>query len=94
MVRQREFEDIIETYRTLFIGYTNREGDYHEFNIRDVEYPVEEYGNNAEDYFNAYVIDEDGQPEGICRTFRIDRIDFMEESELNDEDEDEDEDYN
>lgn len=72
-------------YNTLFMGYTNAEGDYHEMNITNIEYPSGQYGKG---YFEAFVIDEDGEDEGIERTFNISRMDFISPSDI-DDDEDE-----
>lgn len=83
----KDFISMISKYDTLYIGYTNRFGEYHEFNISDVVFPSEEYGS---DYFDAFCIDGDGEPEGIERTFKIDRIDFIKESDVK-EDNDESE---
>lgn len=70
---------MISNHRILYIGYTNRLGEYHEFNISDIVFPSEEYGS---DYIDAFCIDEDGEPEGIERTFKIERIDFIKESDV------------
>lgn len=73
------FERIISKYDTLFIGYTNREDEYHEFNISDISYPSSEYGS---EYFDAYCIDKDGEPEDMERTFKIDRLDFIKRTNI------------
>lgn len=62
-------------------------GDYHEMNITNIEYPSGHYGKG---YFEAFVIDEDGEDEGIERTFKISRMDFITPSDI-DDDEDDDE---
>lgn len=74
-------------YDTLFMGYTNAEGDYHEMNISNIEYPSGQYGKG---YFDAFCIDEDGEPEEIDRTFKISRIDFIEPSGDDNMEDDED----
>lgn len=72
---------MITEHDTLYIGYTNRNMEYHEFNISDIVFPSEEYGYK---YFDAYCIDEDGEPEGLERTFKIERIDFIKKSNYSD----------
>lgn len=76
---------LTKRYDTLFMGYTNAEGEYHEMNISDIEYPSNQYGSG---YFEAFCIDEDGEPEGVERTFKISRIDFIEPSDEDEFDED------
>ena len=71
------FLSMITNYNVLYIGYTNKDNDYHELNISNITYPSNEYGYK---YFDAFCIDEDGEPEGIERTFKIERIDFIKES--------------
>ena len=75
-------------YDAIFMGYTNAAGEYHEMNISDIEYPSEEYG---EGYFEAFCIDDNGEPEARERTFKISRIDFIQPSDLDLEYEDEEE---
>ena len=70
----KDFIFMMSKHDILYIGYTNRYGEYHEFNISDIIFPSEKYGN---DYFDAFCIDEDGEPEGLERTFKIERIDFI-----------------
>lgn len=72
-----EFISMMSKHEILYIGYTNRFDEYHEFNISNIVFPSEEYGK---DYFDAFCIDEDGEPKGIERTFKIERIDFIKES--------------
>jgi hypothetical protein len=72
-----DFITMISKYDNIYIGYTNRDGEYHEFNISDIVFPSEEYGFK---YFDAFCIDEDGEPEGLERTFKIERIDFIKKS--------------
>lgn len=74
-----DFISMISQYDVLFIGYTNRFGEYHEFNISEIVFPSLEYGSK---YFDAFCIDEDGEPEGLERSFKIERIDFIKESKL------------
>lgn len=66
-----DFVSMISNNDTFFIGYTNRNGEYHELNITDILFPSNEYGS---EYFDAYCIDEDGEPEGLERTLKIERI--------------------
>ena len=73
-----DFITMISKYDNLYIGYTNRDGEYHEFNISDIVFPSVEYGFK---YFDAFCIDEDGEPEGLERTFKIERIDFIKNSQ-------------
>ena len=68
-----------KNYNILFMGYTNVKSDYHEMNISNIEYPSIQYG---EGYFDAFVIDEDGEEEGLERTFKIERIDFIQPSDV------------
>ena len=56
---------------TLFVEYTNKEGDTNQFRITDISIS-DMYGNH---YIDAFCIDKDGEYEGIERTFRIDRFD-------------------
>ncbi len=76
---RHDFISMISNNDTFFIGYINRYGEYHEYNITDVLFPSNEYGS---EYFDAYCINEDGEPEGLERTFKIERIDFIKESDL------------
>ena len=77
-----DFISMISKYDTLYIGYSNREGEYHEFNISDIVFPSIEFGYK---YFDAFCIDEDGEPEGLERSFKIERIDFIKESYITEE---------
>ena len=70
------------------MGYTNADDGYHEMNISYIEYPSIQYGKG---YFEAFVIDEDGEEEGLRRTFKISRIDFIEPSDIDSYAEDDDE---
>jgi hypothetical protein len=72
-----DFISLISNNETLCVGYTNKEGEHHEFNISNIVFPSNEYGNG---YFDAYCIDEDGKPEGLERTFKIERVDFIKAS--------------
>lgn len=74
-----DFISMVSKYEALYIGYTNRQGEYHEFNITDITLPSEEYGC---EYFDAYCIDEDGVPEGMERSFKIERVEFIKQSDL------------
>ena len=74
-----DFIYMISEFEVLYIGYTNRLGEYNQFNISDIVFPSEEYGCN---YFDAYCIDKDGEQEGLERTFKIERIEFIKESNL------------
>ena len=74
-----DFISAISKHEVLYIGYTNRYGEYHEFNISDIVFPSEEYGYK---YFDAFCIDEDGEPEELERSFKIERIDFIKESDV------------
>ena len=74
-----DFISMVSNYEILYMGYTNRQGEYHEFNISDITFPSEEYGC---DYFDAYCIDEDGVPEGIERSFKVERVDFIKQSDF------------
>lgn len=76
---RNDFISMISKYDILYIGYTNRDDEYHEFTISDIVFPSIEYGYN---YFDAYCIDEDGEPEEMERTFKIERIDFIKESDV------------
>lgn len=80
---------LLRFYDTLLIGYTNAEGDYHEMNITDINYPSAEYG---EGYFDALCIDDNGEPEEVVRSFKISRLDFLSPSEYDGFEEDEEDD--
>lgn len=69
-------------YEVLFIGYTNADGGYNEFDIAKIQYPSKNMGRYADDYFDAWCINKDGEPEGVDRTFKIERVDFAEESDV------------
>ena len=74
-----DFVSMASKYEVLYIGYSNRQGEYHEFNISDITFPSEDYGY---EYFDAYCIDEDGVPEGMERSFKIERVDFIKQSDF------------
>lgn len=74
-----DFISMASKCEVLYIGYSNRQGEYHEFNISDITFPSEEYGY---EYFDAYCIDEDGVPEGIERSFKIERVEFIKQSDI------------
>ena len=59
------------------IGYTNADGDYNEFSITFVG-PSDEFGNG---YFEAECIDDYGETEGMRRTFKHERVDYMNETD-------------
>ena len=78
-----EFESLADQYHTLYMGYTNANGDYNEMNISNIGYPSGEYGWG---YFEACCVDDDGEMEDEARTFKISRINFIEPSNDFDED--------
>lgn len=80
---RHDFISMISKYDNLYIGYTNRDDEYHEFTISDIVFPSIEYGYK---YFDAFCIDEDGEPEGLERTFKIERIEFIKSSSLKNND--------
>lgn len=63
--------------RIYNIGYTNAYGHYNEFRITFVG-PSSEFGNG---YFEAECIDDYGETEGKRRTFKDERVDYMNESD-------------
>lgn len=73
-----DFITMISKYENLYLGYTNRDEEYHEFTISNVVFPSVEYGFK---YFDAFCTDEDGRPEGSERTFKIERIEFIKNSQ-------------
>lgn len=77
------FKSLADQYHTLYMGYTNANGDYNEMNISNIGYPSGQYGMG---YFEAFCVDDDGEMEDEARTFKISRINFIEPSNDFDED--------
>lgn len=77
------FKSLADQYHTLYMGYTNANGDYNEMNISNIGYPSGQYGIG---YFEARCVDDDGDLEDETRTFKISRINFIEPSNDFDED--------
>lgn len=82
-ITNSNFYSLANQYQTLYMGYTNANGDYNEMNISNIDYPSSKYGIG---YFEAFCVDDDGEMEDTERTFKISRIDFIEPSNDFDED--------
>ncbi len=92
-MKKSDFKNIKKEYDVLFIGYENAEGEYNEFDITDISNLYKGHSNQYY-YFDAWCINKDGEIEDMERTFRVDRVEFAEESNVEyDGDEDDEDEY-